>query len=214
MTKVIKRDYSRDYLIYYSCDIQIFSSKIKIGQSRLTSKYLYLVLVIKNDFIFQFSLLARKSSLVLNARYQKRIPNKLSIKGVNMMNKFLKRAFLPSLLATGIFSATFIPAKPAAADEDLLKDAGIGAAAGALTGIITNNDSVLTNAVNGAAAGAAVNAANSGRRNKRNRNIIQDVGVGAAGGTVAGEITNRRGTVSNTINGAAAGAAIHILKGK
>ncbi len=130
-----------------------------------------------------------------------------------MMNKFIKRAFLPSLLATGIFSATLIPAQPAAAD-DLLEDAAIGAAAGAVTGIITNNDSVLTNAVNGAAAGAAVNAANSGRRNKKDRNLIQDVGIGAAGGTVAGEVTNRRGTVSNTINGAAAGAAIHILKGK
>ncbi|MEM7713075.1 MAG: hypothetical protein AAF349_05765 [Cyanobacteria bacterium P01_A01_bin.68] len=130
------------------------------------------------------------------------------------MNKFIKRAFLPSLLATGILSATLIPAQPAKADDDLLEDAAIGAAAGAITGIITNNDSVLTNAVNGAAAGAAVNAANSGRRNKKDRNLIQDVGVGAGTSTVTGEIINRDGTVSNTINGAAAGAAIHILKGK
>ena len=82
------------------------------------------------------------------------------------MSKFLKRGFLPSLLATGILSATLIPAQPAKAD-DLLEDAAIGAAAGAITGIISNNDSVLTNAANGAAAGAAVNAANSGRRNKK-----------------------------------------------
>ena len=143
---------------------------------------------------------------------KRQFPNKLSTTGVDM-NKFLKRALLPSLLATGIFSATLIPAKPAAADNKLLEDVGIGAAAGAVTGIITNNDSVLTNAVNGAAAGATVNAGNSGR-NKRNRNLIQDIGLGAAGGTVAGEVTNRRGTVSNTINGAAAGAAIHILRNK
>ena len=82
------------------------------------------------------------------------------------MSKFLKRGFLPSLLATGILSATLIPAQPAKAD-DFLEDAAIGAAAGAITGIISNNDSVLTNAANGAAAGAAVNAANSGRRNKK-----------------------------------------------
>ncbi|AFY57872.1 hypothetical protein Riv7116_5501 [Rivularia sp. PCC 7116] len=174
---------------------------------------MYLALVPQATFIFQFSSLARKISHVGNAGYQKRIPNKLSIIGVEM-NKFIKRAFLPSLLATGIFSATLIPAQPARADEDLLEDAAIGAAAGAITGIITNNDSVLTNAANGAAAGAAVNAANSGRRNKKDRNLLQDLGAGAAGGTVLGEITNRDNTVSNTINGAAAGAAIHILKGK
>ncbi|MGF1673671.1 MAG: hypothetical protein ACFCUV_08310 [Rivularia sp. (in: cyanobacteria)] len=130
-----------------------------------------------------------------------------------ILNRTLKRVFLPSLLATGIFGATFVPAKPAAADDKLLEDVGIGAAAGAITGIITNNDSIFTNAANGAAAGAAVNAANSGRRN-RDGDLIQDIGVGAAGGTVAGEITNRRGTLSNTINGAAAGAAIHILRNK
>ncbi|MGB6297158.1 MAG: hypothetical protein WBF90_13395 [Rivularia sp. (in: cyanobacteria)] len=172
---------------------------------------MYLALVTENDFRISIYISDKITYRELMQDNKRQFPNKLSTKGVNM-NKLIKRTFLPSLLATGIFSATLMPAQPAAAD-DLLEDAAIGAAAGAITGIITNNDSVLTNAVNGAAAGAAVNAANSGRR-KRSRNILQDVGAGAAGGTVAGEITNRDNTVSNTINGAAAGAAIHIIKGK
>ncbi len=46
---------------------------------------------------------------------------------------------------------------------------------------------------------------------RRNRNVLQDVGVGAAAGTVSGAVTNRRNTGSNALNGAAAGAAIHLL---
>ncbi len=68
MTKVI----NLKYIIQHSCDIQLFSSKIKIGQSRLISKYLYLALFRKNDFIFQLILLARLPRAE-NARYQKTI---------------------------------------------------------------------------------------------------------------------------------------------
>jgi hypothetical protein len=132
-----------------------------------------------------------------------------------IMNLFLKRTFLPSLIATSLFSATLLPAKPAAADEKVLRDVGIGAAAGAVTGAITGKGSVFTHAVNGAAAGAAVNGANGIRRTsikgRKNRNVVQDIGVGAGAGVVSGALTNRRHTGNNAITGAAAGAAIHLL---
>lgn len=131
------------------------------------------------------------------------------------MNRILKLKLFPSLMATSLIGVTLLPFNSASADDKVLRDAGIGAAAGAVSGIITNNDSVLTNAVNGAAAGAAVNGANGirnrGNNRDRNRNCLQDLGVGAAGGTVSGAITNRRRTASNAINGAAAGGAICLL---
>ncbi len=127
------------------------------------------------------------------------------------MNLNLKRALLPNLLATSLLGVTLLPAQPAAADDQILRDIGIGAAAGIVTGAITNDGSALKNGINGAAAGAAVNGANGLRKNRRNRSIVQDVGVGAAGGTVSGAITNRKNTGSNALNGAAAGAAIHLL---
>jgi hypothetical protein len=133
------------------------------------------------------------------------------------MNFSLKRTFIPGLLATSLFGATLLPAQPASADDKILRDVGIGAAAGAVTGAITGDGSVLTNAVNGAAAGAAVNGANGLRGNRskrnrnRNRNVVQDIGVGAGAGVVSGAVTNRRHTGSNAITGAAAGAAIHLL---
>lgn len=130
------------------------------------------------------------------------------------MNRILKRILLPNLLATSLIGVSLVPGAPASADDKILRDVGIGAAAGAVTGIITNDNSPVTNAVNGAAAGAAVNAANGARSRRaraRGRNCLQDVAVGAAGGTVAGAITNRRRTGSNAINGAAAGGAICLL---
>lgn len=42
--------------------------------------------------------------------------------------------------------------------HNLLRDTGVGAAAGVVSGVLTNHRSVLTNAINGAAAGAVVDA--------------------------------------------------------
>ena len=129
------------------------------------------------------------------------------------MNKNFKKFFLPSIVAINLIAVSLIPNKPAVADGKLLEDIGIGAAAGVVGGAITNNDDVLTNAVNGAAAGAVVNGANRNKAdNCENRNLAQDIGVGAAGSTAAGAVTNRDDTVSNAVNGAAAGLAINILQ--
>jgi hypothetical protein len=128
------------------------------------------------------------------------------------MNRILKRTFLPSLMAATLASTALIPAKPAAADDQILRDVGIGAATGVVSGAIRGRGSLINNAVKGAGAGAAVNAVNGTRRNRSNRNLIQDIGVGAAGGTATGAITRPgRDTLGDAVDGAAAGAVIHIL---
>ncbi|QMS91029.1 hypothetical protein HUN01_26865 [Nostoc edaphicum CCNP1411] len=130
------------------------------------------------------------------------------------MNNILKRTLLPSLMAASLAGVTIIPAKPAAADDQVLRDAGIGAVTNVVTGAVRGNGSVLNNAVKGGVTGAAVNGANGLRntRNRRNRNVVQDVGVGAGASAVTGVITgDRKDTLGNAVDGAAVGAAIHLL---
>ncbi|MCP6761558.1 MAG: hypothetical protein NHB32_23100 [Fischerella sp. CENA71] len=132
------------------------------------------------------------------------------------MNKIFKRAFLPGLLATSLVGASFVPAKPASADEYILQDLGIGAGAGVVTGAVRGRGSVVNNAVKGAAAGAAVNAVHGTRRqyqNRQKRNVVQDVGVGAAAGAVTGTILrgNTKHVVGDAVDGAITGGAINVL---
>ncbi|MFW9258523.1 hypothetical protein [Nostoc sp. CALU 546] len=130
------------------------------------------------------------------------------------MNNILKRTLLPSLMAASLAGVTLVPAKPAAADDQVLRDAGIGAVTNVVTGAVRGNGSVLNNAVKGGVTGAAVNGANGLRntRNRRNRNVVQDVGVGAGASAVTGVITgDGKDTLGNAVDGAAVGAAIHLL---
>ncbi|MEH2040344.1 hypothetical protein [Nostoc sp.] len=130
------------------------------------------------------------------------------------MNKILKRALLPSLMAASLAGVSLVPTKPAAADDQVLRDAGIGAVTNVVTGAVRGNGNVLGNAVKGGVTGAAVNGANGLRntRNRRHRNAAQDVGVGAGASAVTGVITgDKRDTLGNAIDGAAVGGAIHLL---
>ena len=128
------------------------------------------------------------------------------------MNRVLKLSLLPSLMASSLIGVTLLPYKPAAADDHVLKDAGIGAAANVVTGAVLHHGNILTNGVNGAASGAAVNAVNGSRRaNHKKRNLGQDLGVGAAGSTVSGAIIHRGNPVKDAIGGAASGAAVNLL---
>ncbi|WP_341525870.1 hypothetical protein WKK05_25300 [Nostoc sp. UHCC 0302] len=131
------------------------------------------------------------------------------------MNRILKRALLPGLMAASLASATLVPAKPAAADDRILEDIGIGAATGVVTGVVTGNTNVLRNAVKGGAAGAAVNGVNGtrSRYHQKHRNAAQDVGVGAAASTITGAATRGgRVTANDAITGAAVGGAIHLIR--
>jgi hypothetical protein len=133
----------------------------------------------------------------------------------NTMNNILKRTLLPSLMAASLAGVTLVPAKPAAADDQVLRDAGIGAVTNVVTGAVRGRGSVLDNAVKGGVTGAAVNGANglrNTRNNRRNRNVVQDVGVGAGASAVTGVITgDGKDTLGNAVDGAAVGAAIHLL---
>ncbi|MBD2438689.1 hypothetical protein [Nostoc sp. FACHB-110] len=132
------------------------------------------------------------------------------------MKNILKRTFLPGLMAATLAGTSLIPAQPASADDRVLNNAAIGAGASALTGAITGCGSFLNNAAVGAGAGAAVNAANGARtrqaRRARGRLPVQDIGVGAGAGILTGAVTGGcRSTWKNGLNGAAAGAAVHLL---
>ena len=130
------------------------------------------------------------------------------------MNNILKRTLLPSLMAASLAGVSLVPAKPAIADDQVLRDAGIGAVTNVVTGAVRGHGSVLNNAVRGGVTGAAVNGANGLRnhRNRRHRNLGQDVGVGAGASIFTGIITgNRRDTLGNAVDGAAVGGAIHVL---
>jgi hypothetical protein len=128
------------------------------------------------------------------------------------MNTILKRTLLPGLMAASLAGVTLVPAKPAAADDQVLRDIGIGAVTNVVTGAVRGNGSVLGNAVKGGATGAAVNGANGLRSNRRNRNVGQDVGVGAGASALTGVITgDKRDTLGNAVDGAAVGGAIHLL---
>jgi hypothetical protein len=127
------------------------------------------------------------------------------------MNKILHVALIPALMIASL-SSTLIPAGPAAADKHILTDVGIGAGASLISGGIRHRGTPLNNAFKGAAAGAAVNAVHGTRHHKRRRNFGQDVAVGAAASTVTGAVTRgRRDTLGDAVDGAAAGAAIHLL---
>ena len=130
------------------------------------------------------------------------------------MNNILKRTLLPSLMAASLAGVTLVPAKPAAADDQVLRDAGIGAVTNVVTGAVRGRRNVLKNAVRGGVTGAAVNGANGLRntRNRHNRNVVQDIGVGAGASAVTGVITgDGKDTLGNAVDGAAVGAAIHLL---
>ena len=122
-------------------------------------------------------------------------------------------ALLPGLITTGFVGATLLPAAPAAAG-DLLRDIGIGAAAGAVIGELTDNGSLIGNSANGAAAGAAVNATKRNRtRARRNSagSLVQDAGFGAAASVVTGVIIDNGSVVDNAVKGAATGLTINLL---
>ncbi|MEH2242564.1 hypothetical protein [Nostoc sp.] len=130
------------------------------------------------------------------------------------MNNILKRTLLPSLMAASLAGVTLVPAKPAAADDQVLRDVGIGAVTNVVTGSVRGHGSVLGNAAKGGLTGAAVNGANGLRshHHRRNRNLGQDIGVGAGASALTGAVTgDGRHTVGNAIDGAAVGGAIHLL---
>lgn len=113
-------------------------------------------------------------------------------------------------MAAGLASVMLLSAQPANA-ESLLEDIGIGAAVGLGTGLILGEDFGVDDAVNGAAAGAACHVANENWHDNDERNLAEDVAVGAVASTATGVLTNDDNLLANAAQGAAACAAVNVI---
>lgn len=128
------------------------------------------------------------------------------MRSFNLFSKTVVPGMAIAVLA-GVSVLTAQPAQAGSLGEDL----AVGAGVGIVTGVIFGNGVGIDNAANGAAAGAAVHVADEELRRNENRNIVQDVGVGAVTSGAVGEVTNDDGFLENAAQGAATGAVIHIL---
>ena len=119
--------------------------------------------------------------------------------------------WLPSVAIAGLAGSMLIGVQPVKA-ETLLEDIGIGAAVGLGTGLFLGDDFGLDDAANGAAAGAACHIANEQLHNNRDeRNLAEDLVVGAATSTATGLLTNDDSVLENAAQGAAACAVINVV---
>ena len=120
------------------------------------------------------------------------------------------RIALPGFAIAGFLGSMLLTAQPANA-ESLLEDVGIGAAVGLGTGLILGDDFGWDDAANGAAAGAACHIANEQLHDNDERNLAEDVAIGAAASTATGLLTNDDSVLENAAQGAAACAAINVI---
>ena len=125
-------------------------------------------------------------------------------------NLTIRRTLLPGVAIAGLAGSMLLGAQPARA-ESLLEDIGIGAAVGLGTGLILGDDFGLDDAANGAAAGAACHIANEQLHDNDERNLAEDVVIGAAASTATGLLTNDDSALENAAQGAAACAAINVI---
>ncbi|MEL6157734.1 MAG: hypothetical protein AAFR18_00770 [Cyanobacteria bacterium J06627_32] len=120
------------------------------------------------------------------------------------------RVLAPSLAAIALTGLMAWMAQPAKAD-DLLEDAAIGAGVGLGTGLLLGDDFGLDDAANGAAAGVACNLVNEEFRGDGDRNLVEDLAVGAVAAGGVGLITNDDSFIENAAQGAAACGVINVL---
>lgn len=121
-----------------------------------------------------------------------------------------KSVLAPWLAAIALTGLMAMLAKPANAD-DLIEDAAIGAGVGLGTGVILGESVGVDDAVNGATAGAACNVANDALQEEGERNLTEDLLVGAVAAGGVGILTNDDSFLTNAAQGAAACGVIHVL---
>lgn len=110
-------------------------------------------------------------------------------------------------LTAGVMALSALPAQAGT----VLEDAAVGAGVGLGTGLIFGERVGVDDAVNGAAAGAACNVANAALHEEGDRNLLEDVAVGAVTAGSVGTLTNDDSFLSNAAQGAAACTVIHVL---
>ena len=121
-----------------------------------------------------------------------------------------KRAMIPAVTFAALTGGIMLIAQPAQAG-DLAEDAAIGAGVGLCTGLLLGDDFGVDDAVNGAAAGAACHIANEEFHEEGERNLVEDLAIGAVAAGGVGLITNDDSFLENAAQGAAACGVINAV---
>jgi catabolite regulation protein CreA len=109
-----------------------------------------------------------------------------------------------------LLGSMVLAAQPAQAGS-LGEDAAVGAGVGLGTGLILGDDFGVDDAANGAAAGVACHVANEELHEEDERNLAEDLAIGAVTAGGVGLITNNDSILENAVQGAAACGTIHVL---
>lgn len=123
---------------------------------------------------------------------------------------FSHRVMMPGLAAAALTGLMVIMAQPAKAGT-IVEDTAIGAGVGVGTGVLLGERVGVDDAVNGAAAGAACNVANEALQEEGDRNLTEDLVVGAVAAGGVGLLTNDDSFLTNAVQGAAACGVIHAV---
>ncbi|MEL7225396.1 MAG: hypothetical protein AAGL17_11140 [Cyanobacteria bacterium J06576_12] len=117
---------------------------------------------------------------------------------------------MPGLAAAALTGLMVVMAQPAKAGT-LVEDAAIGAGVGVGTGLVLGDEAGVDDAVNGAAAGAACHVANEELQEEGDRNLTEDLVVGAVAAGGVGLLTNDDSFLTNAVQGAAACGVINVV---
>ena len=120
------------------------------------------------------------------------------------------RVMMPGLAAAALTGLMVMMAQPAKAGT-IVEDTAIGAGGGLGTGVLLGDELGVDDAVNGAAAGAACHVANEELQEDGERNLTEDLVVGAVASGGVGLLTNDDSFLSNAVQGAAACGVIHVV---
>ena len=120
------------------------------------------------------------------------------------------RVMMPGLAAAALTGLMVVMAQPAKAGT-LVEDAAIGAGVGVGTGLVLGDEAGVDDAVNGAAAGAACHVTNEELQEEGDRNLTEDLVVGAVAAGGVGLLTNDDSFLTNAVQGAAACGVINVV---
>ena len=125
-------------------------------------------------------------------------------------SKLVNRVMTPEVAAIAMTALMALMAQPAKAGT-LAEDALIGAGVGLGTGVVLGDEVGADDAINGAAAGAACHIANEEFHEDGERNLAEDLAIGAVAAGGVGLITNDDSFLTNAAQGAAACGVIHVV---
>ena len=125
-------------------------------------------------------------------------------------SNFVNRVMTPEIAAIALTGLMVMMAQPAKAGE-IVEDVAVGAGVGLGTGLLLGDDFGVDDAANGAAAGAACHVANEELQEEGERNLTEDLIVGAVAAGGVGLLTNDDSFLANAAQGAAACGVINVL---